>query len=260
LGSIWQRIAHEAQVIHSHGTHHGQVTVFKPTTHRIPAGRKAYVVNRWLLEFDVRASKEPYVSRHWTAERRTEFLLRPDVEWPLSVDQGVWPSVFYQKDDEIPGDGSTIEIDYALRKQCHVNLVQLRFYYDAHRTLAPAGVFTAVELLSEKEANGDSMQYVIDGSIQCAMPLEPTTPERPPEGSVLLGYDVADAGPISGLANCGYTEEEARDLRPVWAQALNSFGLLETVEEAIRFREVCDRRVREHAPFWIYALWRLPIE
>ena len=168
--------------------------------------------------------------------------------------------MFYQKDDEIPGDGSTIEIDYALQKRCQVNLVQLRTYYDAHRTLAPGGVFTAVELLSEKEADGDSMSYVIDGSIQCAMPLEPTTPERPPDGSVLLGYDVADAGPISGLANCGYTEQQARDLRPVWAQALNSFGLLKSVEEAIRFREICDRRVAEHAPFWIYALWRLPIK
>jgi hypothetical protein len=218
-------------------------------------------VNRWLLEFDVRAAKEPYVSRHWTAKRRAQFLLRPDVEWPLSVDEGVWPSVFYEKPVESFDEGSsTIEIDYALHNQCKVNLEQLRTYYDSHRTLAPNGVFTAIELLSEKEANGNSMSYVIDGNIQCAIPLETSTPERPPHGSVLLGYDVADAGYTSGLANCGYTEEDARALRPLWAQALNSFGLLQTVEEAIRFREVSDRRVPEHAPFWIYAIWRLPIE
>jgi len=189
------------------------------------------------------------------------FLLRPDVEWPLSIDQGVWPSVFYEKPVESPDESSsTIEIDHAFHNQCEVNLEQLRTYYDSHRMFAPSGVFTAVELLSEKEANGDSMSYLIDGNIQCAIPLGPTTPERPPDGSVLLGYDVADAGRISGLANCGYTDEQARDLRPVWAQALNSFGLLKTMEEAIRFRAVCDRRVCEHAPFWIYALWRLPIE
>jgi hypothetical protein len=233
----------------------------KPTTRRISTGREVYVVNRWLLEFDVRAAKEPYVSRHWTATRRADFLLRPDVEWPLSVDEGVWPSVFYEKPVESFDDGSsTIEIDHALHNQCKVNLEQLRTYYDSHRTLAPSAVFTAFELLSEEEADGDTMYYFIDSNILCGIPLEHTSPERPPDGSVLLGYDVADAGYISGLANCGYTKEQARVLKPVWAQALNSFGLLKTVEEAIRFRELCDRRVPEHAPFWIYALWRLPIQ
>jgi hypothetical protein len=169
--------------------------------------------------------------------------------------------VFYEKPVESPNEGSsTIEIDHAYHNQCEVNLEQLRTYYDAHRTVAPSSVLTAVELLSEKEANGDSLLYLIDGNIQCAIPLEPTIPERPPDGSVLLGYDVADAGRISGLANFGYTQEQARDLRPVWAQALNSFGLLKTVEDAVRFRDVCECRVTEHAPFWIYALWRLPME
>ncbi len=218
-------------------------------------------MNRWLLQFDVRAGKEQYVNRRWTAGSRAEYLLRPDIEWPLSIDQGVWPSVFYQKAFENPINAdSAIEIEPAVHDRCEVDLERLRTYYDSHRALALGGVFIAVELVSEKEAEGDLMYYVIDGNIQCGIPLEHAVPDRPPDGSSLLGYDVADAGWISGLANCSYTKEDVRDLGPVWAPALNSFGLLTTLEDAIRFREVCDRRVPEHAPFWIYALWRLPIE
>jgi hypothetical protein len=93
---------------------------------------------------------------------------------------------------------------------------------------------------------------------QCGIWLDQTIPERVPEGSSLLGYDVADAGRISGLANCGYTEEEIGALATVWGTRLNLFGLLATLADAVAFRRVCDERVPEHAPFWVYALWRLP--
>jgi len=52
-------------------------------------------LNRWLLEFDVRIAKDQYVGRRWDKDSRAEYLLRPDIEWPLSVDRGVWPSVFF---------------------------------------------------------------------------------------------------------------------------------------------------------------------
>jgi hypothetical protein len=48
-------------------------------------------------------------------------------------------------------------------------------------------------------------------------------------------------------------------LVPVWGDRLNLFGLLATLEDAVAFRQVCDERVAEHAPFWVYAPWRLPI-
>jgi hypothetical protein len=33
--------------------------------------------------------------------------------------------------------------------------------------------------------------------------------------------------------------------------------LLKTLEDAVEFREVCDRRVPEHSPFWIFGVSRL---
>jgi hypothetical protein len=220
-------------------------------------------MNRWLIEFDVRTAPEQYVSGRWDATSRAGYLLRPEVEWPLSVDGLVWPSVFRLKGVEgldLPSY-SPIEIDPAVAGgDVWLDLDRLQACYDAHRGLAPGGVFIALELLSEKEAEAERIPYDLPGGIQAAVWLEPTVPERLPDGSTLLGYDVADAGRISGLSDCGYTEDEIRDLVPRWAARLNSFGLLDTVEDAIAFREVCDARVPEHVPFWIYALWRLPLE
>jgi hypothetical protein len=188
--------------------------------------------------------------------------LRPDIGWPLSVDRRVWPSVFYSEIDKRPDWESyaTIEVDPTTDGGAYwLDLDRMRTYYNRHRTLAPGGVFVGVELLSEKEADGQALLYMDSEGIQCGLWLEPTVPEGPPEGSALLGYDVAGAARISGLANTEYTEEEIRDLAPVWAHRLNSFGLLDRIEDAVAFRQVCDERDPTSASFWIYALWRLPV-
>lgn len=217
---------------------------------------------KWLIKFDVRVAKDQYVARRWHRESRAQFLLRPDIEWPLSVDRLVWPSVFYSKLYKPPWEiFSAIEVDPTVEGMNYwLDLDRMHAHYDSHRALAPGGVFVGVELLSERTADGEWLAYEIDDGIQCAVVLEPTIPPHLPPSSSLLGYDVADAGRISGLSNCGYTEEEIKVLGAVWADRLNSFGLLSTIEDAVAFRRVCDQRVPEHAPFWVYALWRLPIE
>lgn len=218
-------------------------------------------MNRWLIRFDVRAAKEQYVSRRWDRDARKRYLLRPDIEWPLSVDPLVWPSVFYSEIFRRPSveSYSTIEVDPAVDGgQYWLDLDRMRTYYDSHRALAPGGVFIGVELLSEKDSEAETIPYILSGGIQAAVSLERTTPARPPEGSTLVGYDVADASWISGLTNCEYTQQQIGELAPVWGHRLNSFGLLATPEDAIAFRQVSDARIPEHAPFWIYALWLLP--
>jgi hypothetical protein len=215
-------------------------------------------LNRWLIEFDVRASKEQYVGRRWDKDSRAEYLLRPDVEWTLSVDRSVWPSVFFSTHFRDFRDSySTIAVDPDLDGMSWLNLERMRTHYNAQRALAPGGMLVAIELLSERTLEEPVVLYEIQGGIQCGIELEPTVPDRPPEGSTLLGYDVADAGWVSGLSNCGYTEEETRVLGSEWGPRLNSDGLLSTLEDAVAFRHLTDQRVPEHAPFWVYALWRL---
>lgn len=54
-------------------------------------------MNRRVVQFDVRLDKGDYLNAFWNRERRDGFLLRPDIEWPFSVDPFVWPSVFYSE-------------------------------------------------------------------------------------------------------------------------------------------------------------------
>jgi hypothetical protein len=136
----------------------------------------------------------------------------------------------------------------------------MRACYNRHQASAPRGVFVAIELLSEKDAEGRVIDYVLPGEIEAGLSLEYTVPGRVPQGSVFLGYDVANTARISALSNAEYTEQELRESAPVWAPHLNSVGLFETVDDALAFRLVCDRRVPGEAPFWIYALWRLVVE
>ena len=73
----------------------------------------------------------------------------------------------------------------------------------------------------------------------------------------LLGYDVADYYLMSGLANCGYTPEEAASLAPAWAPRLNEWHLFGNPADAMAFAVVTAERVPEHAPFFAYGIYQL---
>jgi hypothetical protein len=40
-------------------------------------------------------------------------------------------------------------------------------------------------------------------------------------------------------------------------ERINDFGLLQTQEDAVAFMEISNLRVPEHAPFWVYGLYRV---
>jgi hypothetical protein len=69
-----------------------------------------------------------------------------------------------------------------------------------------------------------------------------------------LGFDVADGGRISGLCNCGYGGSEADQFR-TWKDKLNAHGLFSVLDHAITFVDVTNKRVKEHAPFYVYGLF-----
>jgi len=84
--------------------------------------------------------------------------------------------------------------------------------------------------------------------------LEPMKPATLDAGWRLLGYGVADRWLLSGLSNCGYTEEE-RDAWLRWGPHLNEHHLFSDLDHAFAFREASDLRVAEHAPFFVLGLW-----
>ncbi|HET8679562.1 MAG TPA: hypothetical protein VFM39_05540 [bacterium] len=84
--------------------------------------------------------------------------------------------------------------------------------------------------------------------------VPPVTPPAVSEGWSLLGFDVSDGFLLSGLANCGYQDNEIGALRDRWVPRLNTHHLFESVVDADEFRQVSNERVKEHAPFFVYGL------
>lgn len=68
------------------------------------------------------------------------------------------------------------------------------------------------------------------------------------------GFDVCDLDGTSGLMNCGYEPDEA-SLAAAWHDRLNRHHLLVDLAAATEFRELTDLRVKEHAPFLVYAIF-----
>jgi hypothetical protein len=216
-------------------------------------------MNSHLIEFDIRVAPERIPAGPEDERYRAEFLLRPDVGWPMSVDAKIWPSVFFSERAGLPHQFETVPTDQ-VRKDAWpwLDLAKMRAWYEANRPPGPGDVCIAVEVLTDRPLEGTTIFYEMSGGILCGLPVEPVVPSRLPDGSILLGFDVADAGGISGLMNCGYTPDELASWRPMWGPRLNDRGLLSTLEDAVAFRDATDRRVEEHAPFWVYALWQLP--
>jgi len=219
-------------------------------------------MNHRLIRFDVRLDKSDYVDSFWDGAHRKAYLLNSDVEWPLSADPFVWPSVFYSKilREAVDVPYASIEVPPdADGGRYWVNLDDMKKHYATHQKFGTRGITIAIELFfPEASLVGDVVHYQEAEGIQCGIPLGRTLPSELPLGSELLGYDVADAGWISGLTNCGYWPEEKAALARTWATRLNDFGLLTTLGDAAEFKRVTDERVPEHAPFWIYGLWRVP--
>lgn len=83
-------------------------------------------------------------------------------------------------------------------------------------------------------------------------------PGTPQPGWELLGYDVADGFLLSGLSDCGW---ETGEIRPpaAWSGAhLNEHHLFHEPDMAFEYVEAVNIRVPEHAPFFVYSLYRLP--
>lgn len=207
-----------------------------------------------LLGFDVR---EDWLAGDaiWDETRRRKFLLRPYAPKPLSVDPTVWPSVFRA------GDGEGMIGD--LLRPRGVFVVPVPAW------IGPSGVLwsdlaamrrhlaagwqqprpTATVAVSWVTGPGDDPAAGPD--------LVATTPAERSDEWDLLGYDVADRWLLSGLANCGYDDSEIDRLRDRWAPLLNARHLFADATVAFAFRELTNARVTEHAPFFVYALYRL---
>jgi hypothetical protein len=200
-----------------------------------------------LLGFDAR---EMFIdsSTFWPPERRATYLLCEDVKKPLAVDTLVWPSVFgeglpaYDR-RRLGVDGADIPVWKGPNEGLWQNLAEMREFLDQ---LASEKYLTVAVVA----ATGSGPK----GSSPCHPGEEAVTPTNS-EVWTLLGLDVADAGLISGLSNCAYESTERAGLRASWGRLLNEHHLFNQLQAAMAFRELCDTRIAEHAPFYVYGLF-----
>lgn len=218
------------------------------------------------LGFDCRDLRPGPVAARWGRKRRDGFLLDPELACPISVDSSVLPSVLPDF-NMIPDELAPIVACAPLGWEWRVLARTWPCLEDMAEILRRCAPELAGEdaLLLEIELLGNE-RIADHPTWQGALSLPPVAGRSDARAHAAflareaLGHDVADSARISALMNCGYLPEEASDLRRHWTARLNRHGLIATLDQAREFAELSDRRVKEHAPFAVFALyrWRLP--
>jgi hypothetical protein len=208
-----------------------------------------------VLGFDIRTADELDVARRWDERRRAQYLLRTDVSWVASVDTIVCPSVFEFGDGahvNHPDTGAMRLVPQDLHQQALGLWRDVRKMQESASETPLQGTKT-IQIAITVFGNGKVISgYPLDDLLK-----DGTDPRTLGDGWDLLGYDVATQFLLSGLSNCGYSEQEKNALSRVWSDKLNKVGLLTDLDDAVVFRELTDRRVPEHAPFLVFGLYEL---
>jgi hypothetical protein len=194
-----------------------------------------------VVGYDARAMW-PGAGAAWDAARREAFLLRTDVEKPLSTDTIVWPSVFDL-------EGSRPRPAYTGYQDLWNSLAELELFLSGVEGLQTRPYSIIAVTLPPFPCDAGELE-------RWDFELGATNPSTHEEAWPLLGYDVSDRWLLSGLSNCGFLPglDDVKALRDEWAPGLNEFHLFGQVSKAAKFRDLSDTRVREHAPFFIYGL------
>jgi hypothetical protein len=202
-----------------------------------------------VLGFDLRLQPADLMAG-WTDDRRRQFLLRDDIETPLSVDPMVWPSKFWQPHVP-PGIGAPRHLGTVIVPAGTEGYTTLGLWTDLdalkHFARSVDVDIRSGPLLAIVAWPGDESDFA-----SYATDADRRTPEV--ERWDTVGFDVADWSFVSGLNNCGYEQDERAGLASAWASNLNHHGLLVELDAARRFADMTDERVPEHAPFLVFEL------
>lgn len=197
-----------------------------------------------MFGFDARASFQP-PGEVWPVERREQYLYRPEIRRPVSVDVAVWPTIF----------------EATRRKPSRRRVGAQDFwaqFTDLRATLTdlfrrePLPKFSLIAAALIDPGDGTDLQWTEE--------LPKAVPEARDPQWQLLGYDVADRWCLSALTNCGFTpgEDDVPRLRQKWGPLLNDYHLFNEREAADGFRHMSDKRLAgDHAPTYVFGVWRV---
>ena len=208
-----------------------------------------------LVGFDVRWVSDPGFLGFWDDARRQQYLIRPEVGYPLSIDRHVWPSRFAQPGLAEP-IGAVADLDGGAGGMHFANLSfwgSLREMVSQYKpSLSRDCVIAAALLIPQGQRTG------VKGPAdpwRAFVTSQRTDPDQPGQRWVSLGCDVANDGYLSGLSNCGMFESERQSLRARWSDSLNEYGLFVAPENALAFCDDANTRLKDDGPFHVFELF-----
>lgn len=205
-------------------------------------------MNNLLLGFDCRLVFSDKVRSAWDRQRRERYLLRTDIDVPISVDTVVSPSMF--DFDAVDVDAEKIHLQpsdfhqQALRLWRDLASMQHNLPDDEELR---STMTIAIQLHHE---NLDADDWWRDFA------AETVTPADLGSDWLSIGFDVADRYLTGALSNCGYDQEVKQQAETNWSSDINEFGLISSLGRAAAFRVYSDSRVQEHAPFFVFEIFR----
>jgi hypothetical protein len=190
-----------------------------------------------------------------------------DVARPLSVDRGVWPTIFdgprvdVPLFDEWPPRGKQIGVtqDYdrtviGPNAPLWHNLDRMKMRLDEQSADPADSVLVAVGWCFRWDGGPSPYPPGIWGPYAMA----DTEPAEPEPSWTLLGYDVADGSLNGWLSNCHCTPDDSDFSREKWGAKLNEHHLFRDQDSAFAFVEVVNTHVPHNLMFHVYSLYRLP--
>ena len=111
--------------------------------------------------------------------------------------------------------------------------------------------------------NSNSKSFIILSSKSCAQTIDASNAAPLVDLSEIaefkkdfsfLGYDVIDISGLSALANIGYSRHEVLEIDNAKIK-INNFGIISSLNDAIKLVTIADLFANEHAPFSPVEVW-----
>lgn len=208
-----------------------------------------------LLGYDIRLAPEEYLDELNASEYR-ERIIKPEIEWPITIGYAIWPSVF--KYNELPPELAQYESQFD-KEQILVDASEWRHRYlelwqlwedmvAFYRSFSPKRKSIAIALTAIYEEPLEQNEYLAS--------IVPYLDGVVPSDWIFLGYDIADDGTRFSFLADSLNNDELPLLRKLWGSYLNEYGLFTDTQKALEYcRTVEDP---SHGPFHVIGIYRHP--
>ncbi len=189
-----------------------------------------------LLGFDARRMVVTF-DDEWDTSSRETFLLKHNIQMPLSVDEMIWKPLIT---DDMVFD---LPPKYSWVQHLWMDLDKLRDFIKLSKV--HYWEIAVTQFFDEETFAQNGIYHV------------PLNPQSIQPDWTFLGYDVAEEVLLSGLMNMGYKPEIKPQISREFADELNSYHLFKDYEVAKKFAVWNQTRDAGHGPWFVTGLYRI---